>query len=101
METTNNNFTEAFEKYLDDIRQAKQNEWQRNGYTLPVPTFDVIEGKTYYKIIRTDWGQTSLHCFVDGEGNIYKAATYKAPAKGIRGNIFNEKRPLLGHDFYR
>lgn len=29
----------------------------------------------------------SVHLFVDAEGNVYKSATWKAPAKGIRYNI--------------
>ncbi len=48
-------------------------------------------GKRYAKIIRTrvagDGG--SVHCFVDmTNGDVLKAAGWKAPAKHARGNIF-------------
>ena len=48
------------------------------------------KGRKYYKVIITNnngEGSGSAYCFIDKEGNIYKAATWAAPAKGIRGNI--------------
>lgn len=37
-------------------------------------------------------GQTSARFFVDlSNGDIYKTASFKAPAKGVRGNIFKER----------
>jgi hypothetical protein len=42
-----------------------------------------------------------VHCFLDNEGNIYMAASWNKPAKGIRGNINNDKKPLLGRDYYK
>lgn len=36
-------------------------------------------------------GQRSAYCFIDlSNGDILKAAGWKAPAKGARGNIFND-----------
>lgn len=50
-------------------------------------------GKRYAKIVRTrvagDGG--SVHCFVDMlNGDVLKAAGWKAPAKHARGNIFDK-----------
>jgi hypothetical protein len=48
------------------------------------------KGRKYYKVVITSnngQGQASVYCFIDKEGNIYKPATWKAPAKGIRGHI--------------
>lgn len=48
-------------------------------------------GKKYIKIIKTEYGnQRSVYFFLDMEGNIFKAASWKAPAKHKRGSIFDE-----------
>jgi hypothetical protein len=52
-------------------------------------------GKKYYKIVQDE---SSVYGFVDGVGNIYKAASWNAPAKHIRGNIFSEKGGLEALD---
>jgi len=50
--------------------------------------FSFSKGKVYYKIWRTYSGSKSIYCFVDMDGNIWKAAGWKAPAKNfIRGHI--------------
>jgi len=46
-------------------------------------------GRKYIKLVVASGGQRSVYCFLDMEGNIYKAATWKAPAKYIRGSVFN------------
>lgn len=46
-------------------------------------------GRKYIKLVVVSGGQTSVYCFLDMEGNIYKAASWKAPAKYIRGSVFN------------
>lgn len=50
----------------------------------------VIEsGKKYHKIIMIDGGgHRSVHCFVDKvTGEVYKSASWKAPAKGVRYDL--------------
>lgn len=47
-------------------------------------------GRKYIKLVVASGGQRSVYCFLDMEGNIYKAATWKAPAKHIRGSVFDE-----------
>jgi hypothetical protein len=44
-------------------------------------------GVKYTRVIHTCGGQRSVFCFIDGDGNIYKPASWKAPAKGIRGTL--------------
>jgi len=43
-----------------------------------------------YRINMLDYSSTSVYGFIDMEGNLYKAASWDTPAKGVRGNIFNE-----------
>ena len=62
----------------------------------------VIEcGRKYHKIImETDSGSRSVHAFVDKKsGDVYKAASFKAPAKGIRFNlcIMSDREWLMEH----
>lgn len=93
---------QEIEKYVEEIKEAQVKEWQSYGYdVVKVPTFEIEYGKKFAKITRTSYGQKSVHCFVEiATGNIYKAASWSAPAKIVRGNIANEKKPLLGYDFY-
>jgi hypothetical protein len=53
-------------------------------------------GYKYTKVIRQYNGQNSSHAFVDNNtGDIYKPASWKAPAKGIRYNLYNDIDRLL------
>ena len=50
-------------------------------------------GQKFIKVIRTDadGSHRSVHSFVDFEGNIWKAASWKAPAKNFtRGSVFDK-----------
>ena len=51
--------------------------------------FYIESGRKYHKIImETGGGSRSVHAFVDKKsGDVYKAASFKAPAKGIRFNL--------------
>jgi hypothetical protein len=49
--------------------------------------FEVQQGPKYARVVCTKWGQNSVYCFVDADGNVLKAASWKAPAKGIRANL--------------
>jgi hypothetical protein len=54
----------------------------------------VIEtGKKYHKLIMIDGGGSrSVHAFIDKQtGQVYKSASWKAPAKGVRYDLMNEQ----------
>jgi hypothetical protein len=45
-------------------------------------------GSKYFKIIMNSTGHRSVYCFVDKRnGNIFKSAGWRAPAKGVRGSV--------------
>jgi len=58
---------------------------------------EIIEGQKYVRVVAKDVhnGEVvresgSAYCFVEkATGNVLKAASYKAPAKGIRSNIYS------------
>ena len=54
--------------------------------------FEIEEGKKYLKIIMENLGSRSVHCFVDkNTGDVYKSASWKSPAKGVRYNLLNKE----------
>ena len=66
--------------------------------------FDVETGRKYYKIVHvqttTNDVHTSVHCFVDKKtGDVYKAAGWAAPAKGVRFNILRDMDILRNADW--
>jgi len=92
-------FTEALVAFCNGVHAIRLKENELSGYTHQKEV-DVIfnEGSRYFKVLyRTQWAsgdadiKESIHCFVDkNNGDILKAATWRAPAKHARGNIFNE-----------
>lgn len=50
----------------------------------------IEEGRKYLKVITSSHGSNSVHCFVDKcTGEVYKSATWKSPAKGVRYNLLD------------
>lgn len=53
--------------------------------------FDIETGKKYYKVVMSAHGSRSVHCFVDKTtGDVYKSASWKAPAKGVRYSLLDD-----------
>ena len=56
-------------------------------------TYAADIGRKFIRIVENTYGredQRSVYCFLDFEGNIYKSASWKIPAKHIRGSIFDD-----------
>ena len=51
--------------------------------------FIIETGRKYHKVIMvTDSGSRSVHAFIDKKtGELYKSASFKAPAKGVRYDL--------------
>jgi len=69
-----------------DYHQRKIDEL-KNG-DCPID-YQVETGKKYHKVIFVDGGGgRSVHCFVDkNTGEVYKSASWKSPAKGVRYDL--------------
>jgi len=71
------------------------------GRPAPEYKFTIESGRKYHKIMMTtDGGSRSVHAFVDMKtGELYKAASIKAPAKGVRFNllVITDREWLLEH----
>ena len=78
-----------------------RNRGELAGRPAPVYKFYIESGRKYHKIImETDSGSRSVHAFVDKKtGEVYKAASFKAPAKHVRFNLLliNDREWLLEH----
>ena len=62
--------------------------------------FTVDTGRKYHKIMMNANGSRSVHAFVDRKtGEVYKPASIKSPAKGVRFNmlIISERNWMLEH----
>jgi len=78
---------ERLEQYVELVTELNRIDWVGWGYVHDVPpTASVKMGKRFAKVVT----RSGVHTFVDLlNGDILKAASYKAPAKnGVRGNIW-------------
>ena len=70
-----------------------RNHGRVGNYDAPVYKFVIETGRKYHKIIMEIPNENrdpsrSVHAFVDKKtGEVYKPASYKAPAKGVRYHI--------------
>ena len=53
--------------------------------------FYIESGRKYHKIVHNSRGSRSVHAFVDKKtGDVYKAASWSKPAKGVRYNLLDD-----------
>jgi hypothetical protein len=72
--------TEGIEYHDECIAQLKQGICDYDFYPET--------GKKYHKVIMSVRGSRSVHCFIDKKtGEVYKSASWKAPAKGVRYDL--------------
>jgi len=69
----------------DALQQSHQRQYP-NGRNY---SYALISGRKYHKVMQCVDGQTeSVHAFIDKKtGEVYKAASYKSPAKGVRFDL--------------
>ena len=81
-----------------EILEAKAYEKQHGfAYGREKDTYFYYKvNKKYTKIIKVNCGSESVHAFMDNNTlDIYKAANWAAPAKGVRYNLWNDFNELL------
>lgn len=98
------NFMEAFKKFMAEAQEIITSYMLKNFPDFrgndAYLTFE--NGKRYIRIVRKDCNRLlqggSAHCFIDKtNGDILKSASWKAPAKGARGNIFNGAKGMTSY----
>jgi sulfatase maturation enzyme AslB (radical SAM superfamily) len=86
-------WVESFaEKYVAEELSKTHNK-EFCDYRLRSSKHTITKGKKYFKVS----SDGSVRFFVDQDGNIYKPASWAAPAKGIRGNLFSDNK---GHEAF-
>lgn len=93
MEKTQEQFDQAIAKLFDIIKEKIVKRYREMHIdNLPIPTLSVEPGKRYIRVVESQ-GSTSksVFCFIDKtNGDILKAASWKAPARHKRGNVFDK-----------
>jgi len=81
-------FVAACQKLVDTYMQTKFP-------TLEPYVLYVMKGKRYARIVRSTSTSNHVFAFVDmTNGDVLKPASWKAPAKHARGNLFDEHKGL-------
>lgn len=93
------NFETAIKAFLDGAQTIVDKHYADSTYH---PKLEIDpKGIKFVRIVRYDYPQqvgfqgSSVHCFIDKtNGDVLKAAGWKAPAKHARGNIYAEDQGL-------
>lgn len=99
------NFDAALNDFLAQAQSISDRHMSANYDSLARPVLEIDSGSKFIRIVRTVHGdQRSAHCFVaqsDGynkklgawsAGDVFKCDGWKGPARGRRGNIFDDQK---------
>ena len=92
----------SHQKFIDDADTHEYHQKQIAKLKDGISDYEFYPetGRKYHKIIMNANGSRSVHAFVDKKtGQIYKSASWKAPAKGVRYDlrIIEQREWLLQH----
>ncbi len=79
-------------RYSEILCEALTQQFQSSHPNSEPYKFYIESGRKYHKLImETNGNSRSVHAFVDkNSGAVYKAASFKAPAKGIRYYLLDD-----------
>ena len=84
-----NNFYAALQSFLMDSQEKINENYKKYPNINKVPTLATMTGKKNIRIIQQDGVSRSAWAFVEiATGDILKAASWAAPARHARGNIY-------------
>lgn len=85
-------FTPALNQFMDYVKAMRAEYYAKNFPNLKQEGLKYQVGKKNVKLILTNENgeNRSVYAFIDIEtGDIFKAASWAAPAKHARGNVYN------------
>jgi len=80
-------------QYIDIMNEVSANHQKVRYPTSPQlrDQFEIHEGRKYIKVVSQCGTNRRVHSFIDKRtGDLYKAASWNAPAKGARYNILTD-----------
>ena len=80
----------SHQKFVDDADTSEYHQAQIAKLKQGICDYDFFPetGRKYHKIVMNAAGSNSVHAFVDKKtGQVYKSASWKAPAKGVRYDL--------------
>jgi hypothetical protein len=80
----------SHQKFVDDADTHEYHQKQIAKLKQGICDYEFYPetGKKYHKIVMNANGSRSVHAFVDKKtGEVYKSASWKAPAKGVRYDL--------------
>jgi len=94
MEHSAENFEIALTRWLEQAQKISDDYMAAHFPKNFRPTLSLERGKRYVRVVKNEqWGR-NCHCFIDTtNGDVLKSASWKAPAKGARGSIYNPEQP--------
>ena len=87
-----NNFEAALFNFCKELQKMINDHYETKYPNLTPDAITLNHGSKYIRVVKgsKDSGR-SVYCFIEkATGDILKAASWKAPAKTARGNIYNE-----------
>ena len=80
----------SHQKFVDDVDTHNYHKEQIAKLKQGTCDYDFYPetGIKYHKVIMNANGSRSVHCFIDKKtGEVYKSASWKSPAKGVRYDL--------------
>lgn len=97
-------FIKRANQFLQRVQAMVDKHYAKEYSNLDAPKFYFTKGSRYWKIVRETPGQShskSVYLFLDtSNGDVLKAAGWRAPAKHARGNIFKPDFGMGGVTVY-
>ena len=81
------NIESNLNSFVQEVNLRHKNLFDTRYPSLTVPVASVNKGRKYFKVVISG----SVHSFIDKtSGDILKPASFNAPAKHARGNVFSK-----------
>ena len=97
MDTTTNTFETALQEWFEGCQKILRDYMEKEFPTNPPEHLELKVGPKYAKVskVRDGMDGGSAWAFVDKtNGDVLKPASWRAPAKHARGNIYDEHKGL-------